>query len=304
MKKVLLTGGTGFIGKNLVSYLTSHGIAVNILSRNARSSGNKLIKYFQWNPQLQEIDESSFEGVSDVVNLAGANIGDKRWSVTRKEQIVNSRMDSVRTLNKAIRENNIQLNSFIGTSAIGYYGSVTEDLIFNEESPKGSDFLASVCDQWEEEYRGLDSDLINNTSVLRLGVVLGREGGVYKKMRDLSRFYLGSPLGSGKQYLPWIHIEDLCGIFYFILQNGQSKTYNAVADEHVIVSDFTNQLCRSINKRVLLPNVPGVVLKIVLGEMSSMVLEGTRIENTRIKKAGYVFKYSSLPGALDELSKK
>lgn len=297
MKKVLLAGGTGFIGIYLSDYLVKQGYEISILTRR-KIATNPNIKYYQWDVEKGIIDKNSFDSIDTVINLTGANIGAKRWSKKRKQEIISSRVDSTNLLFQCIFQNNFPIKRFITASAVGYYGAVTADGVFTEESPNGSDFLAAVCQQWEaaaQQFAELDCRVI----ILRQGVVLGKDGGIYGKLAPLAKWGINTAVGSGKQYIPWIDIRDLCRLYLFLLENAELKgAFNAVAPESVTMNDFARELSHSLKKRRFFPNAPAFFIKLLLGEQSSMVLEGSRISSEKIKSDGFHFLYSNLKNSL------
>lgn len=189
---------------------------------------------------------------------------------------------------------NHSINAFISSSAVGYYGAVTTDEIFTETSNKGNDFLASVCDEWEKS--GLQFESLGvATLILRKGVILGKDGGMYQKLAPLAKLDINTSLGNGRQYLPWIDIRDLVRLYEFILKtNGISGVFNAVSSEHIIMNDFSKALLRSFGKTSFLPNAPAFLVKLFLGEMSVMLLKGSKVSNEKIKKAGFKLSIARL----------
>jgi uncharacterized protein (TIGR01777 family) len=292
---VLITGGSGLIGKYLTSSLLDAGYKVSHLSRNAKLSGK--VKVFMWDPEKRIIDTEAFEGIDFIIHLAGANIGEKRWSRKRKEEIIKSRGDSARFLHKTVIDNRIHLKAFISASATGIYGSETSRKIFNENDPAGSDFLGSVCKQWEEA-----ADLFYNSGIrtvkIRSGVVLEKSDSALSKLMTPGKFGFLIQTGNGLQYMPWIHINDLCNIYLKALEDSEmGGAYNAVAPQQVTHLEFMHVLAKVMRLPVL-PPVPGFLIRIALGEMSEVILKGSRVSSEKIIDAGYQFLYNTIEDAL------
>ncbi|MFT4061276.1 MAG: TIGR01777 family oxidoreductase [Edaphocola sp.] len=295
-----MAGGTGFVGRELVRVLAERGCHLSILTRkNIRSSLGQ-VQYYEWNVMQEEIDISAFDNVDTIINLTGANIGEKRWRPKRKKEILESRVNAVRLLYKYVVENKVPITTFISSSAVGYYGAVSYDTILNEASPNGNDFLGKVCRAWEMSAQ-VFSEINSRVVILRKGIVLGN-GGVYGKMAPLAKCGINTALGNGKQYMPWIDIDDLIGMYIFFLENQSlGGVFNAVATEHISMNDFAKNLLYSFDRNTILPNVPAFLVKIMFGEMASMLLEGTRVGNEKIKDAGFQFKNESLLETLQKI---
>jgi uncharacterized protein (TIGR01777 family) len=299
MATVLISGGIGLVGKALSKQLITQGHEVRILSRNPKQSSG--VKSFFWNVEQQQIDEVAFEGLDHIVHLAGEGIADKRWTDQRKCEIISSRVDSMKLISDTVKRNNIQLKSFVGASAIGIYGMVISDKLFSESDIGVKDFLSETCTQWENAYHAISSNSVK-ISVIRIGVVLSEEGGALKKLLPQFKLGLGSALGSGKQYMPWIHLDDLVSVFVETLFNPKYKNvYNAVTAEHITNKEFSLQLAKALHKPFFLPGVPFFVLKIALGEMANMILTGPKISNQKLINEGFVFQYPDLASALQRI---
>lgn len=302
MAIILISGGTGLVGKALTKRLISEGHEVRILSRNPKSSTQ--MKSFYWNVEKNEIDEKAFDGVEYIVHLAGSGIADKRWTDARKRDIIDSRVNSMKLITSVVKKKNIQLKSFVGASAIGIYGMTTSEKIYTETDKGKGDFLTQSCEQWENSYQEIQS-LSNKNSIIRIGVVLSKNGGALKKLLPIFNFGLGSAVGSGKQYMPWIHIDDLVTIFYNALFNPKLiGTYNAVSGESTTNAEFSKQLAKTLSKPFFLPNVPSFLLKLVFGEMANVLLEGSQVSNKHLLETGIELKYPTITVALEELLAK
>ncbi len=298
MKKILIAGGTGFVGKQLIPFLVEKGYSIHALTRNPRSNSSENIRFFQWDIEQQYIDKKAFEGVEILINLTGANIGEKRWTNDRKKELIDSRIKSIDLLYQYILENKFNINTFISSSAVGFYGAVTTDKTFVETSESGNDFLASVCQRWEATALKFN-DLGIRTIILRKGVILGKEGGMVKKLSPLAKLGINVSLGSGKQYLPWIDIRDLLRLYEFILSNAQlNGIYNAVATDQITMNNFSKALLKSFGNKSFLPNAPAFVIRLLFGEMAVMLLEGSKVSNEKLKNTGFYFEFDTLEKSL------
>lgn len=295
MEKVLITGGSGLIGRRLSFLLKSRGYEVRILSRSNNPKNN--YKTFVWNVSEQYINESAFEGLNHIIHLAGAGIADKRWSEKRKKEIIASRVTSTNLLYNTVKRLKTPLNSFISASATGYYGAVTSETIFEEKDKPAKDFLGKVCSLWEDSIFQFNEIKIR-TVALRTGIVLSKDGGALKKMKTP----VITSLGNGKQYMPWIHIDDLCELYIKAIEDEQFKgAFNAVSSEHISNLSFSKKISKIFNSPFLAIGAPSFILQIVFGEMSTIILNGSRISANKIKQAGFKFKFENLEKALNNL---
>lgn len=298
MKKILIAGGTGFVGQHLISFLAEKGYSINVLTRKVNFKTSENIQFFQWDIEQQYIDKNAFENVDTIINLTGANIGEKRWTEKRKSEIINSRIKSIDLLYHYVSENNFKITTFISSSAVGFYGAVTTNEIFTETSKSGNDFLASVCQIWETTAMKFN-DLGIRTVILRKGVIIGKNGGIYQKLSPLAKLGINVSLGSGKQYLPWIDIRDLVRLYDFILSNSKiSGIYNTVSSEHITMNDFSRTLLKSFNKKSIFPNAPAFIIRLLFGKMSAMLLEGSRVSNEKLKNTGFSFEFDTIEKSL------
>ena len=292
---VLITGGAGLVGSLLTSLLQSRGYQVGILTRKVRNRAG--IKEFEWNVDDMHIDHEALTWADHIVHLAGENVG-QRWTKSVKKRILTSRLKSTQLLYEELRSG-YEIKSFISASAIGYYGDSQQKEV-NEKSPKGLGFLADVVQQWENAVEEI-KPFVDRLVKLRIGIVLTSEGGALAKMTLPVRYGIGSPLGSGQQWMSWIDINDLCRMFVFALENPIKGTYNAVAPEPVTNKMMTRALAEQFNRPVILPKVPAFALKIALGEMSSMVLEGSKVSCAAIQAEGFTFEFVTLEKSLGHL---
>jgi uncharacterized protein (TIGR01777 family) len=296
---VLITGGSGLVGKYLTSLLLSEGYKVSHLSRSANQFGK--VRVFRWDTEKGILDPAVFEGVDWIIHLAGENIGEKRWTKVRKEEIVKSRVDSSKLLYRVITENGIKLKAYISASAVGYYGSVTSEKIFTEDDLPGSDFLGTTCRKWEE-----GTDLFQNFGIrtikIRTAVVLEKDDSALSKMMMPAKFGFLVQTGSGRQYMPWIHIIDLCNIYLKAIQDSNMNgAYNAVSSQHVTHKEFIKTLAHIMGKFVFPLPLPDFVLGAALGEMSNVVLIGSRVSSEKLYHEEFRFLYDNLFEALNDI---
>ena len=300
MKKVLITGATGLIGKKIVEKLHDDGIPVHYLTTSKHKiSNDDLYKGFYWNPSSGEIDVACFEGATTIVNLAGASIA-KKWTASYKEMIINSRVDSIKLLFNTIKENNFKIDHFISASAVGYYpDSLTQ---YYDESFISEDdsFIVDVVKRWEEAADNI-STLGITVAKVRIGLVLSRDGGALPKLMKPIQYFVGSALGSGKQWQPWIHISDLANMFIYIMKYQLEGVYNGVAPNAISNASLTKAIGKALGRPIWLPNVPTFMLKLMLGEMSQIVLIGHRISSKKIEDKGFDFEFHTLQQALEDL---
>lgn len=299
MSTILISGGTGLVGRHLAAALTERGYEVMLLSR--RDASDFTYSTYKWNPEQQEIAHDAITRADYVVHLAGVNISEERWTVDRKQEIVESRVKSGELLMNSIRKNNKKIRAFISASAVGYYGTETSEKIFIETDYPASDFMGTTCEKWEKPANGIAKQGIRSV-ILRIGVVLAREGGALPKMISPIQYGLGSALGDGKQYMPWIHMDDLIGIFLKSIEDEQmSGVYNAVAPDSTNNESFTQLAAKILKKPFFMPKIPAFVLRLVFGEMAVIVLKGSRVSADKIVQSGYQFIHPELKTALEDV---
>ena len=298
--KILITGATGLIGKYLVRKLEKNRHEVVTLTRKKTSKPNE----FQWNPNENFIEDTAFVNIEAIIHLAGATIA-KRWTKEYKKELYSSRINAANLLKSYCEKHQIKLKSYISASGINYYGTFTSDEILTENSPiKKLDFLAELSVDCEKSAFQF-SEIAERVVCLRTAMVLAKEGGSFVPLKKLTDFNLASPVGKGKQWMNWIHIEDLANMYVEAIENPQYKgSYNAVADETVTNEAFMKSLAKKSHKFFLPLPVPELMMKLVLGEMSTIILDGSRASNEKIKSDGFIFKYSHLNAALDNLLSK
>lgn len=294
---ILISGGSGLVGKSLVKKLTAKGHIVRVLSRNKTDLPNE----FYWNLRSKFIDHKAFENLDCIIHLAGASIS-KRWTNEYKKELYSSRIETADLLKKYCIKNGVKLKSFISASGANFYGTFTSDEILDENSGAiKQDFLADLCIKWEKAALNF-SDLAERVVCLRTAMVLAKNGGAFPILKKTVDFNFGSAVGSGNQWMNWIHLDDLVNMYIFALENAEiSGVYNAVADDVPTNQIFMKTLSNVSGKLFFPLNVPSIVLKLLFGEMSSIILKGTRISNKKIKSQGFDFQYSELDKAFEDL---
>lgn len=299
---VLITGGTGLVGKHLTSLLTANGYEVAVLSRSPSSGLN--VQTYTWDIRRQEISEEALQSAESIIHLAGVNIGGGRWTPGRRREIMASRIETADLLLQGLKETGLRPKTFISASAVGYYGSLTGEKIHSEEEPPALDFPGRVCAAWESAAEKFSKEGIR-TIMVRTGIVLSKEGGLLKRLERPIRLGMGTTLGKGHQYMPWIHIDDLCGIYLHFLSNPDlSGAFNAVAPGHATSETFSRLLTRIREKKTWISGVPTFILRSVYGEMASMLLNGSRVSARKIIESGYTFRFPELDGALEQIYAK
>ena len=300
-RNILITGGSGLIGRRLTAMLLEAGHHVAHLSRGREQTQ---VPTFFWDIGKKTIDAKAFDKIDVIIHLAGAGIGDKRWSEKRKQEIMHSRVATADMLYKAASEAQHMPRTFISASGIAFYGLHDKDGPYTEEDEQGDGFLADVVRAWEQaadNFSALDMRVVK----IRTGLVLSREGGALKTMMQPVRFYVGSPLGSGKQPMSWIHLDDLCHVYIKAVEDeGMQGVYNGVAPGVVSNKTFMAEVAKALKKPMLLPAVPEFALRILLGEMADLVVKGTTVLPQRLTTSGFQFRYTSLTSALADIFPK
>jgi len=297
-KQILITGASGLVGSRLTQLLIEQGHHVSHLSR---SDKNGPIPTFVWDVEKKHVDEKAFNNIDTIIHLAGAGVADKRWNTKRKEEIKESRTHSTRLLYEKLKENKHEVKTFICASAIGYYGFTLSDKVFTEDSEAGNDFLAQVVKAWEAEADQI-SLLGIRVAKIRTGIVLSKKDGALEQMALPVKLFIGSPLASGEQYISWIHIDDLCGIFIKAVNDEQvTGPYNGVAPQPVTNKAMTVGIARVLKRPLWVPKVPAFILKLVVGEMADSVINGSNVSSSKIENAGYHFEFPDLDMALKDV---
>lgn len=298
--RILISGGSGFIGEHLRKLLSDQKIDYSVLSRKPQKLECPV---FQWNPDKLEADPKSLDGVDTIVNLAGVGIADGRWSPERKWEILQSRSKSADTLYNILKSGKNTVKSVVSASAIGYYGDSGLELMEEDSSP-GKDFLGMTCLAWEQSVRRIEQ-LGVRVVILRIGFVLAKNGGALPVMKIPVKFFVGSALGSGRQFISWVHIEDVCRAILHVSTNPNVQgVYNLTAPEPVSNKEFIKSLARTIHRPFWPIAVPSFLLRILLGEKSEIILHGQRVSSEKLQQTGFQFKYVDLLQSMDLLLNK
>lgn len=308
-KIVLVTGADGLIGSTLIPLLLRSGYGVHALSRRknrqsaSKEKENPALTYFYWDVEKGLVDPDCLKGVEIVVHLAGENIGAKRWTNSRREKILSSRVDSISLIYDLILKGKYtQVKTVVSASATGYYADSSRDGILFEESPASADFLGRVCVAWESAVEEGRQRMGLRTVCYRTGVVLAANGGIYAMLKPLVSKGLGLVLGSGRQWMPWIHVEDACQAYlHAIEQQDMSGAYNLVAPDQVKFNNFMNLFAEMLGKSIWLPRVPALFLKLGMGKMSALLLGSARVSSSKLQQTGFNYKFGFLREAFAKL---
>ena len=304
-KKVIITGGTGLIGSHLSKALSAKGYKIIIFTRKkqpVKSNYSDNEKFIEWDYNHQEEWQHQIENTHGVIHLAGANLSGKRFTKSYKQEVINSRKLSTRNIVRIFSSLKNKPAVFISASGVNYYGN-KGDIPLTEKSEPGDDFLALVCKEWEEEASKAESLGIRSVSI-RTSPVLSSEGGVLQPLLPLFKFYLGAALGDGRQWFPWIHLDDIINIYIKTLEDEKmSGAINAAAPEYVTMNDFAKQLGKAMHRPVFL-KVPKFVLKAAIGEAADFITASMKIIPQKLEAAGFKFKYPMLEEALNNIIKK
>ncbi len=303
LMRVLLAGGTGFIGKQLYTLLIDRGHSVTVLSRSesrARQVLGQKATVVEWDAKCLTGLRSTVDGADAVVNLCGESIGARRWTPRQKDRILLSRVEATRALVSAIGQCTQKPGVLINQSAVGYYGN-TGDAVVTEDDPPSADFLGTTAQKWEAEARRAEEYGVRVVR-LRTAVVLGKDGSALERMLIPFKLFVGGPIGSGKQWMSWIHLDDVVGIIQYGLTHSEvAGPVNCAAPEAVTNREFSKTLARVIRRPSWAP-VPAFVLKIILGEMAqALLLSGQRVSAQKILQLGYQYRFPNLEGALRDI---
>jgi uncharacterized protein (TIGR01777 family) len=303
MQTILITGGTGLIGKALTSTLLSNGNYVIVLTRGpSKQAPRQNLLFSQWNPEKQQLDPEVLNRADAIIHLAGANVAEGRWTEKRKKEIIDSRVQSGQLLVQSLHNNMHKVKTLVSASAIGYYGPDADSHVpFREYAPAYHDFLGSTVVKWESSV-----DAVAETGIrlikLRTGIVLANEGGAYPEFKKTLPLGMATILGSGKQIVSWIHIDDLVNMYITAVENEKfSGTYNAVAPHPVSNEKLIRTIVSAKQGRKIFVKVPDFILKTMLGEMSIEVLKSTTVSAERIISDGFVFSYPDIDAAIRKL---
>ena len=301
-KKILITGATGLIGLKLCKMLIGRGDHLTIFTRDLQKAKKEISgarEYVSWNYNIPGEWSGCINGKDAVIHLAGASIAGKRWNKEYKDIIMESREKSTRSLVNAIEQAAQKPSSFISSSAVGYYGN-SGNTILTEDSDNRNDFLSNVCKVWEEEAEKVERLGVRRVSV-RTGIVLSKDGGALKQMLPAFRFFAGGPLGNGRQWFPWIHIDDLIRIYIYALDNSSvSGSINAAAVNPITMKEFAKKLGKTLHRPAIIP-VPLFALKMAIGESAKAVVASQRVVPEKLLRGGFKFKFENAEDALRDL---
>ena len=300
-KNILVTGGTGLVGHLLTKKLQDQGYQVSIMTRNPEKVKN--FKAFHWDIKKHEIDEKCLDGIDTIIHLAGENIADGKWTEERKKALVSSRTESIALIYDLMKRKEHQVKTVLSASAVGFYGDRGEEIL-DETSAVGTGFLAYCCDEWEKAVdEGTELGL--RVAKFRIGLLLTPKGGVLDIFKLMVKSFTATKLGSGKQWFPWIHSDDLTGMFLWAAEKEDAEgVYNATAPNPVRNAEFTKTLSEVLHRPFWPLSIPKFIFELLMGEKSDLVLMSTHTKSDKIIKAGYTFKYLSLKTALEDLTKK
>lgn len=293
MQTILIAGGTGLIGARLSVLLKAKGYMVRLLSRKPAGP-----EQYAWDPARGILDNLALEGVDAVINLAGAGIADGRWTPARKQLIVDSRVQSAAVLRKAFQEGTHMPRTYLSASAIGFYGNSGEQWMDETSAPVEDTFMVECSGAWENAAEEIGA-LGIRTVILRIGVVLAKEGGALPEFVKPLRFGLGAYFGNGQAWYSWVHLDDICQIFIWALENEQvAGVFNAVAPNPVRNIDLVKATAKAMRQPAVFAPAPPFVLRLMLGEMSAVVLNSNRVSSEKIRAAGFHFSFPQVEGAL------
>ncbi|UKN03377.1 TIGR01777 family oxidoreductase [Paracrocinitomix mangrovi] len=301
MQTILITGGTGLIGKHLIPKLAEKGYNIRVLSRSKNPVEHTAV--FKWDVEKGIIEDGALDNVDHIIHLAGYSVSEGRWNAKRKKLIYDSRIKAIELLISKL--GNQQLQSFISASGVSIYGTVTTDKIFKEEdalTTASGDFLAEVSIDWEKAALACN-EIASRVVIMRTPVVLGDEGALPRISKPI-KIGIGSALGTGKQWVPWIHIEDIASAYVYAVENDNLKgIYNISAPEHITNKALIMNVARVLNKKLWAPKVPAFVLKLLFGDMANIILKGSRVNGDKFVKEGFELEHPTLKESLEDLLK-
>jgi uncharacterized protein (TIGR01777 family) len=304
MQTVLITGGTGMVGQGLTNYLIDRGYEVIVLTRSEKKSARLQLSFAKWDIEKQYIDIEALQKADIIVHLAGESVATKRWTNKRKQEIIDSRVQSGALLVKALTENKHKVKTVISASAIGWYGPDTESSLtngFTETDPFDPSYLGTTCKQWEESVHAI-KQLGIRLVTFRIGIVFNKRGGALAEFIKPARFGMATILGPGNQMVSWIHQQDLCKMIGYAVENESIQgVYNAVSPQPVDNKSLVKAIAAKMHKFHFTVSVPVFVLKIMLGEMSIEVLKSANVSSKKIESTGFEFDYPTLDKALSQL---
>ncbi len=298
MKKILIAGGSGLIGTRITELLLQRGYVVSHLSRKA--GRKKEVEIFEWDVDNFKVDEKAFENVDTIINLAGAGIADHPWTAKRKQVIIDSRVNAAKTIYDFLKSHKHTVTTYIGASAIGYYGQTENQNLSEDDFPMQKDFMSDCCKQWETAHQQFEY-LNIRTVIARIGIVLSTRGGVLKELLRPFNFFIAAYFGNGSSKTSWIHIDDVCELLIYALQNKtMTGIYNIVAPHPVTNKELIQAISKTKSTLMLLP-VPRFFLQLILGERHMMVFQSLHVSSSKIQRSGFKFRYENVDDALKEL---
>lgn len=299
--KVLITGASGLIGKQLVDMLTASGYMVNTLGRSKTDAGNGT-QHFAWDIQKGEMDAKALDGVDTIIHLAGAGVAEKRWTDDRKKEIIESRVKSADLLFNFLKTNNQKVKTFISASAVGYYGDGGDEVIKEDHLP-GTDFLAEVCVAWEQAAQQFTQLGIREVR-FRIGIVLAPNGGALPELTKTLPIGVAGYFAKNNLYYPWVHVDDVAGMMVLAIENRNIEgAYNATGNKPLLMKELMEEIVKASGKKALVVPAPPFAIKLAMGEMSSMLLNSQRCSNRKIADAGYQFRFRTINAALKHIFK-
>lgn len=298
--KILITGATGLVGKELIRLLIFKNIQVNYLTtRKTALHSIPNCKGFYWNPKKNEIDVKCINGVDKIIHLAGASVA-KRWTESYKKEILSSRVQTTKTLYNLLKNASHSVTQIVSASAIGIYKDSFETLYDEESVAFGTGFLAEVVKLWEAEIDQF-SELNIIVSKLRIGLVLSENGGALSELVKPIKIGFGSSIATGNQMVSWVHIKDLAEMFLHVITHNFEGVYNATAPNSVTNKELTNAIAHQLDKPLFLPNIPKIVMRLILGEMHTMICDSQNVSSRKIQSTGFHFRYNDIQTALKSL---
>lgn len=294
----MITGGSGLVGTRLTQLLQDEGYNVIHLGRQKQRKGPVLT--YKWDIAEQTVEVEAILRADHIIHLAGAGVADKRWTEERKQEILRSRVDSAQLLINELKKNKIRPITFVSASAVGYYGNTGNELV-DENHAAGTDFLAEVCIAWENAVQPI-TELGTRLVILRTGIVMSSQGGALPQTAKPIQFGIGASLGDGNQFVPWIHIDDLCRLYIHAIKNTKLQgIYNATAPTPVTNKELTDSIAEALGKKTISAPAPPFVLRLALGEMADTLLGGQRTSSMKAQDAGFTFKHPQLVPALKDI---
>ncbi|WP_400072558.1 TIGR01777 family oxidoreductase [Zobellia russellii] len=299
--RILITGATGLVGSAIVEQCQRKDIAVNYLTTSkSKISSKPEYKGYYWNPDKGEIDLDCLTGVSAIINLAGSSIS-KRWTSSNKKKIISSRINSLRTLYTALEKvDTSKISSFVSASAIGRYPDSLSKFYTEEDTEVDDSFLGEVVALWENEIDRFNTFGFNVAKV-RIGLVMSCKGGALPEMAKPIKNYVGAAFGSGEQWQSWVHISDLARMFLFVVEYGLDGVFNGVGPNPVTNNKLVKEIAKVLEKPVILPNIPRMAMRIILGKMSYLLFASQRVSCKKIEEEGFNFIYPNVCVALEAI---